>query len=94
MVPGCVIYFFYLSCKTWALKNLKYQYFDTLDKDRKEDILKKVVKMGKMQRKKQREKQADLRLELSRRQEVKRKASRPEVGTLQEARSEEKSKQT
>ena len=54
-----------------AQKNQTVQYLDTLDMGRRKDILKRAVKLGKMQRKKRREKQADLMLELSRRQEEK-----------------------
>ncbi|KAG1696609.1 hypothetical protein GQR58_006256 [Nymphon striatum] len=59
-----------LSCKMRAQKNQTVECVDTLQKNRREEV-KKAVNLGKTQRRKRREKQADLMLELSRRQEAK-----------------------
>ena len=64
----------YISCKMRALKNRTLKYLDNLDKDTKDNVLKKAVLLGQEQRKKRKGNQIDLRKELLRRQLEKQQA--------------------
>lgn len=61
----------YLSCRMRACKNRTVQYLDELEEARKEDVLQKAVKWGRMQRNKRKRKQRELRQEIIRRQKDK-----------------------
>ncbi|KAL5481691.1 hypothetical protein EMCRGX_G021924 [Ephydatia muelleri] len=64
----------YISCKMRALKNRTLKYLDNLDKDTRDNVLKKAVLLGREQRNKRKGNQIDLRKELLRRQLEKQQA--------------------
>ena len=64
----------YTSCKMRALKNRTLKYLDNLEKDTRDNVLKKAVLLGREQRKKRKGNQIDLRKELLRRQLEKQQA--------------------
>ena len=64
--PNATICF--LSCKMRAQKNRTVGYLDAMDKEKRNSILKKAIKLGLEQRQRRKLKQRDLRVELSRRQ--------------------------
>ena len=45
----------YISCKMRALKNRTFKYLDNLDKDTRDNVLKKAVLLGREQRKSRKE---------------------------------------
>ena len=45
----------YFSCKMRALKNRTFKYLDNLDKDTRDNVLKKAVLLGREQRKSRKE---------------------------------------
>lgn len=61
----------YLSCKMRACKNKTVAYIDNLSEERREEILRKAIKLGRKQREKRKKNMKDIRLELIKRQEQK-----------------------
>lgn len=58
----------FLSCKMRSQKNRTVDYLDAMMKEKRDPILKKVIKLGYVQRKQRRMRQKDLTVELARRQ--------------------------
>ena len=80
----------YLSCRMRACKNRTVQYLDNLEEERREEVLRKAVKWGRMQRNKRKKKQKELRAEIIKRQKDKEHAR----DTKERKRLEKKLKET
>jgi len=61
----------YLSCRMRATKNKTVRFLDSMQEDRREDVLLKAVKWGRMQRNKRKKKQKELRSEIIKREKEK-----------------------
>lgn len=74
----------YLSCKMRARKNNTVDYLDSLDKEKRDLVIRKAVRLGAIQRRRRRRKQGQLQEELHKRQVSKeRKRSEQERKVLE-----------